>query len=161
MPDASEAPHVVKIRALHSGLRVIAATEFAKGVLVLIAAGLIVRFVDSDVQALAEALVARFHLNPARHDPQVFVSTLRDFADAHKLVLSLGAACYALVRFIEAYGLWHARAWAWGFGILSGALYIPFELVELVKHVTWPAVTMLVANVLVVLVLWASRRATA
>ena len=144
-----------------TGLRAIAGIEFAKGLLVLIAAGLLVRFIDRDAQALAEALVMRFHLNPARHDPQIFASTVRDFADAHKLVLSAGALCYAFVRFIEAYGLWLARAWAWGFGIMSAALYIPFELLELVKHTSWSAVTLLVANVVVVLVLWGSRRATA
>ena len=115
----------------HASLRAVAAIEFTKGVLVLIAAGLLVRFIDSNAQTLVEALVMRFHLNPARHDPQIFASTLRDFADAHKIVLSAGAVCYSLVRFIEAYGLWHARAWAWGFGILSAALYIPFELLEL------------------------------
>jgi uncharacterized membrane protein (DUF2068 family) len=145
----------------HASLRAVAAIEFTKGVLVLIAAGLLVRFIDSNAQTLVEALVMRFHLNPARHDPQIFASTVRDFADAHKIVLSAGAVCYSLVRFIEAYGLWHARAWAWGFGILSAALYIPFELLELVKHTSWTAITLLVANVLVVLVLWGSRRATA
>ena len=140
-----------------SGLRAVAVVELVKGVLVLIAAGVVLGFLSGDLQSKVEALVGHFHMNPARHHPQVFADTLRDFADAHKVVLSFGALCYATIRFVEAYGLWHARAWAWGFGILSGALYIPLELVELWKRVSWESVSVLVANVAVVVVLWYSR----
>jgi uncharacterized membrane protein (DUF2068 family) len=140
-----------------AGLRAVALIELVKGVLVLISAGLIIGLLDNDFQSASEALVNHFHMNPARHDPQIFVKTLRDFGDAHKLVLSVGAICYAAVRFIEAYGLWHARVWAWGFGIMSGGLYIPVELVELSKRLSWPGVTVLIVNVFIVLLLWRSK----
>jgi uncharacterized membrane protein (DUF2068 family) len=139
-------------------LRIVAVIEAVKGVLVLIAAGLFFRVLHSDVQSTAEAIVRHFHLNPARHNPQVFISTLADFGNAHKLALSAGAIAYAMVRFVEAYGLWHARSWAWGFGIITGALYIPFEIAELTQKVTWPAVTVLVFNVAVVVMLWQARK---
>jgi uncharacterized membrane protein (DUF2068 family) len=139
------------------GLRAVALIELTKGVLALVAAGLIAGVLRSDLQSLAELLVRHFHLNPARHHPQVFVETLRNFADAHRIVLSIGAIGYAAVRFVEAYGLWRARRWAWGFGILSATLYIPLELVELSKDVSWAGVTVLGVNACVVIALWYSR----
>jgi uncharacterized membrane protein (DUF2068 family) len=139
------------------GLRAVALLELVKGVLVLVAAGVIVGLLNTNLQSLAEDFVRHFHLNPARHHPQVFVETLRNLADAHRILLSIGAVFYAMVRFVEAYGLWRARTWAWGFGILSAGLYIPLELVELWKHITWPGIAVLIANVLVVIVLWYSK----
>jgi uncharacterized membrane protein (DUF2068 family) len=138
-------------------LRIVAAIEAIKGALVLIAAGILLRLLHADLQNAAEAIVRHFHLNPARHHPGVFVATVVDFGNAHKLALSFGALAYAAVRFVEAYGLWRARSWAWGFGIISAALYLPFELAELTQRVSWPAMTVLLLNVAVVLMLWRAR----
>ena len=48
--------------------------------------------------------------------------------------MAAGAFMYALVRFIEAYGLWNARVWAEWFAILSGCLYLPWEIYEIMAH---------------------------
>jgi uncharacterized membrane protein (DUF2068 family) len=141
-----------------AGLRAVAVFEAAKGLAVLAAAGIFVNWLHGDAQAAVEELVRHFHLNPARHDPRVFVATFVDFANAHLLALSLGAFVYAGIRFAEAYGLWRGQNWAWGFGIISAGLYIPFELVEISRHVTWGGLTVLAANVLILIVLWAGRR---
>jgi uncharacterized membrane protein (DUF2068 family) len=145
------------VTAAPRALRAIALLELGKAVLALVAAGAIVGLLNTDLQSFTETLVEHFHLNPARHAPQVFVATIRDLANTHRVVLSVGAMCYAGARSVEAYGLWHARAWAWGFGILSGALYIPLELVELSNEITWAGVAVLAANAVAVLVLWYSR----
>ena len=139
------------------GLRAVAAFEAFKGLLVLIAAGALYRLLSSGVQDAAEVLVRHFHLNPARHSPRVFAETLVNLGSAHLLALSLGALAYAAVRLVEAWGLWNGRAWAWGFGIISAALYIPFELVELTRHVSWPSVLVTIANVAIVLILWRAK----
>jgi uncharacterized membrane protein (DUF2068 family) len=138
-------------------LKIVAAVEAVKGLLVLIAAGLFFHLLHGDLQSASEAIVRHFHLNPARHYPGVFVSTVADFGNAHKIALSAGALLYASVRFVEAYGLWLGRSWAWGFGIITGAMYIPFELIELTQRLSWPALTVLVLNVAVVVMLWNAR----
>lgn len=138
-------------------LKIVAGIEAFKGFLVLVAAGLFFHLLHADIQHASEAIVHHFHLDPARHNPGIFMSTVVDFGNAHKLALSFGALVYASVRFVEAYGLWRARSWAWGFGIITGAMYIPFELVELTQRITWPAVTVLAFNVAVVFMLWQAR----
>jgi uncharacterized membrane protein (DUF2068 family) len=58
---------------------------------------------------------------------------------------------YSIVRFAEAYGLWHAREWAEWFALLSGAMYLPWEMYSLMRHphpIKW---FILLANVAIVL----------
>jgi len=55
-----------------------------------------------------------------------------------------------LARFVEAYGLWRQRRWAEWFAAVSGAIYIPFELYELLKGVTWLPLGALLVNVFIV-----------
>ncbi|HTO57418.1 MAG TPA: DUF2127 domain-containing protein, partial [Pseudomonadales bacterium] len=72
------------------------------------------------------------------------------------LWLAAGAATYSAVRLVEAYGLFRERAWAEWLAALSGGLYVPVEIVELVRKPTWLSLTVLVVNVAVVAVMvWA------
>jgi uncharacterized membrane protein (DUF2068 family) len=54
--------------------------------------------------------------------------------DAGLWGIAAAAMAYAAVRFTEAWGLWHRRVWAEWFALLSGALYLPWEIVKLVEH---------------------------
>ena len=60
------------------------------------------------------------------------------------------AAIYSGLRFAEAYGLWRARAWAEWIALISGAMYLPFELVKLAHKVTLFHVGILVVNLAIV-----------
>ncbi|WON72477.1 DUF2127 domain-containing protein [Nitrosospira sp. Is2] len=51
-------------------------------------------------------------------------------------LVAVGAGLYVLIRFIEAYSLWHYKKWALWVSAASGAIYIPFQLLELCEHVT-------------------------
>jgi uncharacterized membrane protein (DUF2068 family) len=72
------------------------------------------------------------------------------------------AMLYAAVRWIEAYGLWLGRRWAEWFAVASGVIYVPAELYELSRSVSWTKLLLLAANVCIVAyliyVLWNSRR---
>jgi uncharacterized membrane protein (DUF2068 family) len=99
---------------------------------------------------VADDLLEFLHINPDRHFAQMFL----DFADRiteknlWTAVAILGAYC--TVRFIEAYGLWRARAWAEWFALISGAIYLPFEVAELIRRPTAVHAGILVANIIVV-----------
>lgn len=137
--------------------RGVAILEALKGVFVLIAAGILFDLLHADAQSVAEELVRHFHMNPASRYPRIFVETASHLGDARLLALSLGAVVYAAVRFAEAYGLWRGRSWAWGFGLISAGLYIPFELVELVQRVRWAVLVVFIVNLVILIVLWRGR----
>ena len=132
------------------GLRVIAAMEAFKGVLVLVAGFGLLALVHQDAQALAEELVSHLHLNPARGTPRVFLALAADLTDQRLWALAFLAATYAALRFAEAYGLWRARAWAEWLGAVSGGIYVPLEIFELAQKVSPLKLGTLTANLIVV-----------
>jgi uncharacterized membrane protein (DUF2068 family) len=68
-------------------------------------------------------------------------------------LLALGAAGYSLMRFVEAYGLFREAAWAEVFAAISGAIYVPFEIAELIHRHTWLSAEALIINLTVVIVM--------
>ena len=144
-------------RAGRASLRVIAAWEAVKGVLVLLAAGLAVSFLRPDDERTVEEIVGHFHLNPAGHTSHVFQRALEHLQDTRLVLLAGGALLYALLRFVEAYGLWFEKRWGWMLGIASAALYLPFEIREMTRHFTWTSVALFAVNVAIVVLLWRNR----
>lgn len=134
-------------------LRTVALFEAGKGVVVLLAGFGLLSLIHHDVQRSAERLLAHAHLNPASRYPGIFIDLARQLTDARLALMAVGAAAYSLVRFVEAYGLWHARLWAAWFAALSGGIYIPFELFELYERLTWISAGALVLNSAVVVVM--------
>jgi uncharacterized membrane protein (DUF2068 family) len=143
-----------------STVRAVALFEAAKGVLVLLTGFSALSLIHHDAQRFAEQLVGHLHLDPAKHYPQIFIHAAGNLTGTRFLLLAALAAAYGLVRFIEAYGLWHGRRWAEWFAAVSGTVYIPFELYELFQRISWLSLGALVVNVLVVgLMVKALRRA--
>lgn len=133
-----------------SALRLVAALEALKGIVVLLTASGLMALVHQDLHRIAVALVRHAHLNPAAHYPTIFVDALSHLGQ-HKLwLLATGAAAYASLRLAEAYGLWFERAWGEWLAAASGALYVPFELAELLRHHSPLGAALLLINLLVV-----------
>ena len=140
-------------------LRTVALFEAAKGLLAIAGASGLLAFAHRDLQALAVQLLEHLHLNPAAHYPQIFVQAIEHLQDQRLALLALGAAAYALLRLAEAYGLWHGRAWAEWLAAGSGAIYLPFEVAELLRRPGWLSATLLLLNAgIVVLMLRALRQ---
>ena len=135
-----------------AGLRAVAALEIFKGVLALIGGFVLLTLRHRDLGDVAENIVEALHLNPDQRIFQAFIEAAGRISE-RRLITAVGiAAGYAVIRFIEAYGLWHARAWAEWFAIISGSAYLPLEILEVAKHphhlIRW---VVLVINILVVL----------
>src|ERR1041384_4695943 len=103
----------------HLGLRAVAIFELAKGLLVLLAGAGALALIHENVQAVAEQLVQRSHLNPAHHYPRIFIAAAGGLNDTKLVLLAIAAVVYALIRFAEAYGLWLERHWAEWLGVIS------------------------------------------
>lgn len=129
--DASENPKSIRI-----GLRLIAALEAAKSALILLTGFGLLALVHRDVEAIAVSLIRHLHINPASHYPRIFIDASRDLTDDRLKMLAIIAFCDAVLRSIEAVGLWLNRDWGKWLGVATGAIYIPFEVQELIKHAT-------------------------
>lgn len=142
------------------GLRVVALFEAAKGAVVLLAGFGVLAFVDRGTAQSVDGLVEHLHLNPANRVPRVFLELMNDASNRELQWLAAGALAYAVLRLAEAFGLWRARAWAEWLSVVSGAIYVPFELYELSRGVTPLRLGMLLVNLgIVVYMSFALRRA--
>jgi uncharacterized membrane protein (DUF2068 family) len=135
-----------QIRESVTGLRIVAIFEASKGVLVLLVGLGILSLVHQGAQNVGESIVERFHLNLARKHPRILIYAATHLDNSHLRLLAIAALIYSIMRFIEAYGLWRMRAWAEWFAILSGGVYLPLELYELIRHPTVVKAIILVTN---------------
>ena len=133
-------------------LRSIATLELAKGLVAsLAAAGVVMVAQKSDPWDVADWLLRLLHISPDHHFAQTFLNWADTLTDAKLYMIAGVALAYSTLRFLEAYGLWYARAWAEWIALISGSLYLPFEIYKLAHHVTWFHITVLVINIAIVL----------
>ena len=134
-------------------LRAVALFEAAKGVLTLLAGFGLLTLLHRNVEAVAATIIRALHLHPEGHYPALFLTYAEGVTDARVWGIFLLGIAYSLVRFTEAYGLWHERPWAEWFGTLAGSIYIPFELYELSLGISLIKMTVLLINILVIWVI--------
>lgn len=133
-----------------SAIRLVAGIECVKGVVVLLAGTGLLSLVHRDVHGFAARLVAHAHLNPAARYPRILLDAATRVNDARLWLLAAGATAYAMLRLLEAYGLYRDRPWAEVLAAVSGAIYVPYEVAELVEHPNPLAAALLAVNVAVV-----------
>jgi len=132
-------------------LRAVATLELAKGGIVLLAGCGVISMVHRDAWDVAESLLRFLHVSSDHHYAQVFLNLADRVNDLNLWAVAAFAAIYSTLRFIEAYGLWKARVWAEWFALISGAVYLPFEVFELVRKPTPIRAAILLINLAVVL----------
>jgi len=135
---------------LREGLRTVAVFEAFKGMLALLAGAGLFYFIPRDLRHIVVELVGRLHLNPGKSYPNVFLRVVEDASNAQLWLIAVLVIVYAGVRFTEAYGLWFARKWAEWLAAVSGGIYVPLEMYELARHVTWVRIAALGLNIFIV-----------
>ena len=133
-----------------NGVRIVSLFEGAKGLLVLLVGFGLLEYIHKDLHLAAGQIVRHLHLNPARHYPTIFIDAVSHLTDGQLWAMAFSALLYSVVRFVEAIGLWLQRQWAEWFGLLTGGMYIPVELFEILRGITWPKVTVLIINASIV-----------
>ena len=146
----------------HRTLRAIALLEAAKGLLVLAAGFGLLSLLHRDLQALAVKLIGHLHLHPGRKYAGVFVEAAARVTDKELRSMAALAAVYSIFRLVEGYGLWRERAWAEWLALASGMIYLPIEIYGVFVKFTCLRISILTANILVVVliaqVLWRSAK---
>ena len=66
---------------------------------------------------------------------------------------------YAAIRFIEAYGLWQDKIWAYWFSVIGYGLFIPIELYYLISSpFDWFNLAIFVLNIIIVIVVYRNMK---
>ena len=118
-------------------------------VVLLLGLGLL-SLLHKDLELAAEQLLEHLHINPDHRLSHAFLNAASRMTDSSLWGIAAAAAAYAAVRFTEAWGLWNRRVWAEWFALLSGCLYLPWELTKVFERTTLLHVGMLAINLAIV-----------
>jgi len=133
-------------------LRGIATLEMAKGLVVLLAAvGVVLLMQKEDPWDIADGFLRLLHISPDHRLAQLFLDWADSLTNAKVYAVAAVAAAYSFLRFLEAYGLWYARAWAEWIALISCSLYLPLEIYNLANRLSWIHVVVLAINLAIVL----------
>jgi uncharacterized membrane protein (DUF2068 family) len=138
-------------RAESAGLRAVAIFEAIKGLLGIAVAFALLALRHKDFFDVGIQIVNTLRLGPGSRLAGLIYEVASRASARNVGLFAFFAFLYTAIRFIEAYGLWHERAWAEWFAIISGCLYLPIEVFELLKHANWIKWGALILNVIIVL----------
>lgn len=124
--------------------------ECFKGVVVLLAGSGLLALIHHDVHRLVAVVIEHGHLNPAAKYPRILLDAATQATDSKLWKLAAGAVVYSTLRFVEAFGLYRERAWAEVLAAASGAVYVPFELAEVLDGGSPLSIALLALNIGVV-----------
>jgi uncharacterized membrane protein (DUF2068 family) len=144
------------------GLRGVALFEAAKGAAAVLASLWILSLRHKDMTDVADHVLAMvhkvLHVNPDRHFFHLLQHAIEGLTPRGLMLIAALVVAYAMIRFVEAAGLWLEKEWAEWFALITGALYMPIEVYELIRRPTPIKWTILSINVLIVLyVAWLLR----
>lgn len=143
-------PTAIDQRASTAGLRAVASFEALKGIVVL-TLGLALLALHRHAEDFALSLLYHLHMDPDRRFAHAFLNAATKVTDARLWTIAAATLTYSSVRFVEAWGLWNRRVWAEWFALLSGAMYLPWEILKITERADWERIGVLVVNVIIVL----------
>lgn len=134
----------------HPGLAAIALLEAGKAVLAFLAAAGLEISGPQPLRNIINTLIHRIGGDPEHGS---FSSMLGLITPDTVHIAAAALVGYGLLRALEAWGLWRAKAWASWLGCISAAIYLPLDVYAIIKHPGWASWLLLAVNVLVVWVL--------
>jgi uncharacterized membrane protein (DUF2068 family) len=136
--------------AIPRGLRLIAAFKLFKG-LVLFAVGVgAVKLLHKDLAFEFERWADIFRVDPNNHYIHHLLERFLSLDDRKLRELSVGTFFYSALLLTEGTGLLLGRRWAEFFTIIATSSFIPLEVYELTKRVSWARLVVLLLNIVVV-----------
>lgn len=139
----------------HFGLRGVALFEAGKGVLALVLASILLTMRHKDMDSIARHALRALHINPDRQFYHDVIQAAGKVTSRSIWLFVFAVVAYAIIRFVEAGGLWLEREWAEWFALLSGSIYLPWEIYELMRRENiWKWIVFGVNVVIVLYLLW-------
>jgi uncharacterized membrane protein (DUF2068 family) len=136
--------------AIPRGLRIIAAYNLFKG-LVLLAVGIgAVKLMHKDMAFEVERWADIFRIDPNNHYFHRLLERLSILNHRKLEELSVGTFCYSALHLTEGSGLLLGKRWAKYFTTISTSSLIPLEVYELTRRVSSAKLVVLLLNVVVV-----------
>ena len=138
-----------RLRSHDHWLVLIALFKFAQALLfVAIGVGAL-KLLHRDVADELYNLADRLHFNPEWRVIEFLLDKASLINDPLLRRIGLAAFCYAGLGTAEGVGLYLEKAWGELMTLIITASFLPWEIFEIIRRITWPRVGLLTINVLV------------
>jgi uncharacterized membrane protein (DUF2068 family) len=136
-------------RSHNQWLVLIALFKFAEALL-FVAIGIGAhRLLNKNLADELQTLADHLRFNPESHVVN-FILVKASLVNDHMLRrIGLVAFCYAALGSAEGIGLYLEKAWGEYLTLVITASFLPWEIFEIARHITWLKVALLIINVLV------------
>ena len=155
-PEVSNDTH----RASSKSIQAVAGYELGKGVVAVLSAMALWLWHESLADwlpTLTQTWQGYFGNVFASQIEQLLAKT--QTAIAHWQIFVALILVYASLRFVEAYGLWNDKTWAYWFSVIGYGIFIPLELYYLfTRSFDWLKLAVFVLNVVIVWVVYRNMR---
>ena len=137
-------------RKSNAGLIAIGVFKLVKGLLLFAVGVGALTLLHKDVAAIAQHWIDELRFDPNnRHVHSLLIKL--GLVNAHKLEeLSIGTFFYSALLLTEGTGLLLRKRWAEYFTIIVTGSFLPMEIYELFRRLTFTRVSLLIVNVLIV-----------
>ena len=135
------------------GLVLIGIYKALEGLLLVAAAVGLLKLLDRDLAEVADHWIHALRADPNNRYIHGFLVRVTGISKTQLEALSAGTFLYAGLRLAEGCGLIFRKRWAGQLTVWATALFIPLELVELVRRFTVIRVAALLLNVAIVIYL--------
>lgn len=127
--------------------------RMVKGILLVLISVKGMSLLNRDLHQVVDQLISHFNLDV---DRSVIAITMKKagMINGHKLfIISVALFLYGLLDLVEAYGLHKRKRWAEYLTVFATALFIPFEIYEVMEKITFIRTGALILNILIVIFL--------
>lgn len=147
-------PHSQSSHPPHNKWLILIALYKLIGALLFVAIGVgAMRLVGQDVDDVFSRVASDLHFNPEWRLVNFVLDKASLLNDPLLRRIGFGAFCYAGLGLLEAIGLYLEKVWGEYLTLIITASFLPLEIHELIRRLTWPRVGLFAANVLVLLYL--------
>ncbi|AXC10855.1 hypothetical protein ACPOL_1509 [Acidisarcina polymorpha] len=106
-----------------------------------------------DLVDLLAHLIVALRFDPENHFVNLVLEKVALISPHRLREISIAIFCYAGLDIIEGTGLALEKTWAEYLTLIITASFLPWELFEIIRHVTWLKVILLILNTVVVIYL--------
>jgi len=134
----------------YQGVKAVALFAIVRAISALLVCYGLYHLADENIPQLISNLAGNFQIDSNNHHlNKVLDKASMVTPDNIKLVMVV-VFLYAMVRFVEAYGLWNRYQWTEWFSFLNGCIYIPFEIYECIVAPSIISFSVLAINLTIV-----------
>lgn len=131
-------------------LKIIIIEKFTLGILAILLSFSVISLINKDMEVFANQIVDYFNLDMDNRYIEAVIRRIGMIGNGTIIGVSIGMVSYASLNLAMAYGLHRRKRWAEWLTVIATALFIPFEIYEIIQEQTLVRIGILILNAAIV-----------